>query len=144
MCLDILERIENDKMFFKHVIKGDETWIFEYDPDTKRQSLEWHTSESPRPKKVRMSKSKIKAMLICFLDSQGVVHKEFVPPGQTVNKQYYCEFLERLRKKAHRVRPEIAETWMLHHDNAPCHTANSVNEFLAKVYFSGSAATIIL
>ena len=127
MCLDILERIENDKIFFKHIIKADETWIFEYDPDTKRQSLEWHTSESPRPKKVRMSKSKIKNMLICFFDCQGVVHKEFVPSGQTVNKQYYREVLERPRKRVHRVQPEIADTWILHHDNAPYHTAISVN-----------------
>jgi len=83
-------------------------------------------------------------MLICFFDSQGVVHKEFVPQRQTVNKQYYREFLERLRKMVHRVRPEIADTWMLHHDNAPCHTAISVNEFLAKKgYFSGFAATIL-
>ena len=83
-------------------------------------------------------------MLICFFDSQGVVHKEFVPQRQTVNKQYYREFLERLRKRVHRVRPEIADTWMLHHDNAPCHTAIFVNEFLAKKrYFSGSAATIL-
>ena len=29
------------------------------------------------------------------------------------------------------VRPGIARTWMLHHDNAPCHTAVSINEFLA-------------
>ena len=65
----------------------------------------------------------IKTMLICLFDSQGVVHKEFVPQGQIVNKQYYREVL---------VRPEIADTWMLHHDNAPCHTAISVNEFLAK------------
>ena len=26
----------------------------------------------------------------------------------------------------------IADNWMLHHDNAPCHTAISVMEFLAK------------
>ena len=43
--------------FFKHVITDDETWTFEYDPDTKRQSSEWHTSNSPRPKKARMNKS---------------------------------------------------------------------------------------
>jgi len=67
-----------------------------------------------------------------LFDSQGVVHKEFVPQGQTVNKQYYHEFLERLRKRVHRARPEIADTWMLHHGNAPCHTAISVNEFLTK------------
>jgi len=73
----------------------------------------------------------IKTMLICFFDSQGV-RKEFVTQGQTVNKQSYREVLERLRKGVHRVRPEIADTWMLHHDNAPCHTAISVNECLAK------------
>ena len=74
----------------------------------------------------------IKTMLICFFDSQGVVHKEFVPQGQTVNKQHYREVLERLRKRVYRVRPEVSGTWMLHHDNAPCHTAISVNEFWPK------------
>jgi len=69
-----------------------------------------------------------------FFDSQGVVQKEFVPQGQTVNKQYY-HVLEQLRKRVHRVRPGIADTWMLHHDNAPCHTAISLNEFLAKKVF---------
>ena len=56
----------------KNVITGDETWIFEYDPETKRQSKEWHTSASPRPKKVRRSKSKIKSMFICIFDSEGL------------------------------------------------------------------------
>ena len=79
------------------MIAGDETWIFEYDPETKRQSKEWHTSASPRPKKkAGMSKSKIKFMLICFLNSQGVVHTEFLPQGETVNQFYYREILERL------------------------------------------------
>jgi len=82
--------------------------------------------------KARMSKSKIKTMLICFFNSQGIIYKEFVPQGPTINKQYYCEILERLIKRVHHVRPEIADTWMLHHDNAACHTAISVNKFLAK------------
>jgi len=34
--------------------------------------------------------------------------------------------------KDSRVRPGIARTWMLHHDSAPCHTAVSINEFLAE------------
>ncbi|VVC26068.1 Armadillo-like helical [Cinara cedri] len=59
-CLDFLEQIENDPSFLERVITGDEPWIFEYDPETKRQSQEWHTSTSPRQKKGRMSKSKIK------------------------------------------------------------------------------------
>ena len=38
-------------------------------------------------------------MLICFFDSQGTVHTEFVPQGQTVNQFYYREILERLKKE---------------------------------------------
>jgi len=66
VCLDLLDRLEREPEFFSCVITGDESWILEYDPDTKRQSREWHTTNSPHPKKVRMSKSKIKSMLICF------------------------------------------------------------------------------
>jgi len=98
----------------------------------KRQSKRWQTSASPRPKKARRCKSKIKSILICFFDSEGIVHTEFVSQGHTVNQFYYREILERLRKSVVRVRPSIADHWMLHHDNAPCHTAISVIEFLAK------------
>ncbi|EZA48053.1 hypothetical protein X777_14410 [Ooceraea biroi] len=36
VCRDLLERIENDPDFFKNAITGDETWVFEYNPETKR------------------------------------------------------------------------------------------------------------
>jgi len=68
----------------------------------------------------------------CFFDSRGIVHKEFVPPGQTVNHTFYKDLLERLRKRVQRVRTDIAHDWVLHHDNAPAHTALSVREFPAK------------
>jgi len=66
MCLHLLERIQRDRNFLKNVITGEETWIFEYDPETKRQSKEWHTSASPRPKKSKKEqiKNKIHAHLL--------------------------------------------------------------------------------
>jgi len=88
VCLDLLDRLEREPEFFIRVITGDESWIFEYDLETKHQSREWHTTDSPHPKEARMSKSKIKSMLISFFESQGIVHKEFVPPAQTVNQTF--------------------------------------------------------
>jgi len=89
MCLDLLDRLEREPEFFSRVITGDESWILEYDPEKKRRIREWHTAHSPRPKKARMSKSKMKLMLICFFDSQVIVHKEFESPRQTVNQTFY-------------------------------------------------------
>ena len=64
VCLDLLDHLERGPEFFIRVITGDESWILEYDPETKRR--EWHTANSPHPNKARMSKSKIKLMLLCF------------------------------------------------------------------------------
>jgi len=49
------------------------------DPETKRQSAEWKSKNSPQAKKVRKVPSKIKTMLITFFDSKGIIYKEFVP-----------------------------------------------------------------
>ena len=41
--------------------------------------------------------------------------------------------MERLREKVRQKRPELfaKNSWILHHDNAPPHTALSVKDFLA-------------
>ncbi|UYV76597.1 hypothetical protein LAZ67_14001376 [Cordylochernes scorpioides] len=66
-------------------VTGDESWMFEYDPESKRQSCAWHTKSSPRPKKARMSKSRIKTMIIVFFDIRGIVHcaQEIETPDRT-------------------------------------------------------------
>jgi len=46
-CVDTLENIENDPDFFLNVIRCDETWNFQYDPETKRQSMHWKSPQSP-------------------------------------------------------------------------------------------------
>ena len=132
-CNDFLAQTGNDVDFLGSIITGDETWCYEYDPETKRQSMTWKTAGSPKPKKARMSKSNIKTMMICFFDMAGVVHKEFVPPGQTVNGPFYIAVLGRLRDAVRRKRPEKwPNSWILHHDNAPTHSSFVVRQYLAK------------
>ena len=66
VCLDFLDRLEREPEFFSRVITGDESRILEYDPETKRQSREWHSAESPGPKKARISKSKLNRCSFVF------------------------------------------------------------------------------
>jgi hypothetical protein len=88
-----------DKNFFNKIIMGDETWCFACDPKTERQSSEWVGETSPRPKKLKFQKSHIKTMLIIFFNSQGIVHKESVPEGKTVNAELYKGVMDRLLKR---------------------------------------------
>ena len=51
---DILEQLKTVPNLLKRVVTGDDgSWILEYDPLTKRQSLEWKSAFSPRPKKAK-------------------------------------------------------------------------------------------
>jgi hypothetical protein len=93
---DVMEQVEADTDLMERVITGDESWFFQYDPETKRRSLEWRSKGSPRRKKARITKKKLKCMLVCFFDSMGIVHKQWVPARQTVNQYYYKDILERL------------------------------------------------
>jgi hypothetical protein len=57
ICADFLEQVDANPELIDRVITGDESLFFHYDPETKRQSLEW-------PKKASISKSKVKCMLV--------------------------------------------------------------------------------
>ena len=97
ICQDLLGRLKIEPNFLHKVITGDESWLFDCDPKTERQNEEWHTKSSPCPKKA--PRSGVKTMIIVFFNSRGIVHKEFVPPGKTVNHAFYKDVLERLRKR---------------------------------------------
>lgn len=126
--------MENDVGFLNRVITGDESWFFEYDPESKSQSMEWKATGEARTKKSRKSRSKIKVMILVFFDIKGVVHHEFLPEEQTVNSEFYLNVLKRLRDRVRRVRPHLTQNdgWILHQDNAPAHSALIVRQFLAK------------
>jgi len=89
---DLFEKSMQDPTFLTKIVTGDDSWVFAYDPEMKVHSAEWHTSSSPRPKKSRLVKSKEKVMLIAFFDIDGVVHHEFIPPGQNVYGISTCKF----------------------------------------------------
>jgi hypothetical protein len=70
-------------------------------------------------------------MLTVFFDVKGTVRREFVPTKMTVNSDFYCDVLRRLRENMPRKKPELwrNHNWVLHHDNAPAHTSLKTTEF---------------
>jgi hypothetical protein len=98
VCEELRQIASSDATFLSRVITGDESWSYCYDPETKQQSSQWKGPNSLRSKKARQVKSKVKSMLIIFFDIMGIVHKEFVLAGQTVNSKYYCDVLRRLHE----------------------------------------------
>jgi histone-lysine N-methyltransferase SETMAR len=133
-CRELLQRAENDATFLPNIIIGDESWVYGFDPETKQMSSRWKTPSSPRPKKARQIWLNVKTMLIAFFDAEGLVHHVFLPQRQTMNQTVYITVPQRLQDAVRRKRPHkwSSGTWLLHHENAPCHAALSVREFLAK------------
>ena len=96
ICQDLLERQDD---ILGRVITGDETWVYQYDPETKRQSAQWKTANSPRPKNSVGPNQDSKQCCWLFFYIRVIFHYEFAPTGQTVNQVYYLEVLERLREE---------------------------------------------
>ena len=78
---DFIDVCDQNLQFLESVITGDESWCYQYDLETKRQSMTWCSLSSPPPKKSRLPKSMIKTLLIVFFDSKGLIRHEFHTHG---------------------------------------------------------------
>jgi hypothetical protein len=48
---ELKEQTENDPSFISTIITSDESWVFDHNPETTKQSSQWKTPTSLRPKK---------------------------------------------------------------------------------------------
>jgi hypothetical protein len=71
----------------------DETLLYHYDPETKRQPMEWRQSGSARLTKSRVQKSTVKVLASFFWDQDGILLTDYLPKGQTINAEYYSSLL---------------------------------------------------
>lgn len=131
VCRQMLQRYRNEgEQFMNSIVTGDESWAHHYEPETKRQSMQWHHLDSPSPKKFKLSPSAGKVMITVFWDSRGVLLLDFLPKGETINSVRYQETLKKLARSIHQKRPDLQDV-ILHHDNARPHTANATTAAIA-------------
>ena len=131
---DIVELINSDPALLDALVTCDESLIYCYDPETKRQNSQWKHAGSPRPKEARKQ--------ICpqtfdgpFFDRTGMIYMHWVPTEQAVNKEYDFEVLREFRKTFRRKRPALIKSsqWHFHQDNTPVYNSILVTDYLTKM-----------
>ena len=73
------------KKFLSRIVTGDEMWVHHYEPESKRQSMEWKHLGSPVKKKFKTQPSTGKVMLTVFWDSEGPILEDYLEKGHTIN-----------------------------------------------------------
>lgn len=68
-------------------------------------------------------------MISVFWDDEGILYHEYLPKDETINKERYCNQLDKLRQAIQTLRPTKTEVHLLH-DNARPHIAKLVKEKL--------------
>jgi histone-lysine N-methyltransferase SETMAR len=90
--------------FLSCIVTGDETWVHYYEPESKRQSMEWRHASSPAKEKFKSAPYAGKVMVTLFWDMNGPVLEYYQEKGETVNSIRYSAVLEEKLKPAYRSR----------------------------------------
>ena len=132
--LEFFRRAPND--ILSRLVTMDETWLYDYGPETKQQSMEWRHNGSPRPKIFRVQKSAAKVLASIFWDQDCILLIDYLPKGQIINAEYYSSLLVQLKdtlKEKHR--GKLTKGVLFLHDNAPAHWAIPTQKKLAYLGF---------
>jgi histone-lysine N-methyltransferase SETMAR len=106
--------------FIRNILTVDETTLSLYNPESKRESMEWRKPEEGKKWKPRSGTThKRELMLTVFWNSKGVILSDFLEKGRTINGEYYGTLIENVRTLSRK--PHRLPNWF-QHDNAPVHT----------------------
>ena len=70
------------------IVTGDETWMVQYDPETKQQLAVWVLPGEAPPVKFKRPKSVAKQMVACFFSKYGQVATIPLEGRKTVNSDW--------------------------------------------------------
>ena len=115
------------------IVTGDETKIYQSDPETKKQSAVWVFPDENPPVKFKRNRSASKQMRVCFFAKFGHVATIPLEDRKTATADWYVNHcLPKIFQAWCKRRPQTGvRGLLLHHDNASSHTAAVTLDFLA-------------
>ena len=116
------------------IVAGEETWIYQFDLETKRQSSVWVFADEQPPTKVKRPRSVGKNMVATSFSTSGHLATVVLEDQRTVTAKWYTEvWLPQVFSKIQEKRRRTGlRGLLLHHDNASFHIANASISFLEK------------
>lgn len=124
VAVSLLSRFKK-KDFLHKILTCDEKWIL-YDNPKRRKS--WVYPGQPSTSTAKPNIHARKLLLCIWWDQRGVVHYEFLQPGETVTAERYCQQLIRVSDALDAKRPYTGKgrrSVLLLQDNARPHTAKT-------------------
>src|SRR6202044_2975309 len=136
-CAENLNLNNLDPDFFQgQIVTGDETYIHYFEPETKRQSMQWLPKGAQAPLKAMKKTSNKKVMALVFWDRIGVLLVKYFRKGATMTGEVYAKVLAKLVKAIQKKRGEMWQNGVyILHDNASSHTSRLAEAELSRLGF---------
>ena len=110
---------QDPDFFLGQIVTGDETYIHHFEPETKRQTMQWLPKNSQAPIKAMKKLSSKKVMALIFWDRVGPLLVRFFRKGATLTGAGYAKILRSLKKAIQKKRRKMWDDGgFLLHDNA--------------------------
>uniref|UniRef100_A0A0K0E9X1 HTH_48 domain-containing protein n=1 Tax=Strongyloides stercoralis TaxID=6248 RepID=A0A0K0E9X1_STRER len=131
ICSSLILRNKNDP-FLDRIVTCDEKWILY---DNRKRSGQWlDINEAPKSfPKPQLNQKKV--MVTVWWSAEGIIHYEFLKPGETIIAESYCQQIEEMHKKLCQKRPALVNRKgpILLHDNARPHVSKKTLQKLGEL-----------
>ena len=77
-----------------------ETWVHHFDPEAKKQSMQWKHPGPPTPEKFNKVSSAGEVTTSIFWDSPGLIMVDYPEESPTINGAYYAEEQRQLHQES--------------------------------------------
>ena len=113
---DSLLKCNENVLFLKQIVMGDEKWILYNNVEWKRA---WGKRNEPPPTTPKASLHPKKVMLCIWWGWKGVLYYELLPENQMINSNKYLSQLDQLKAALDEKRPELVnrKRVIFHQDN---------------------------
>ena len=131
LASQLTEKYDNcDPHRLEEIVRGDETWIYHFQPDSKAKNKVLVSSEGDRPVIARHCKTLNRMLYAIFFDSKGPVLQIPFPKGSSVTGKFYRESVLTQLVDFYRKRRSCTGVRgiKLLHDNALAHKSATVQK----------------